>query len=163
MALGDAIASALMIAKGFSAEDFARSHPAGALGRRLLLNVENVMRTGDNLPVVHTGTMATEAIHIMAKQHLGLFVVVDDNNVPVGIFTEGDLCREIQSGIDFRSLTVDEVMTRTPKTITPEASAYAAMKEIKDFKINQLIVVDAEDGKLLGILHVQDLIAKKVN
>lgn len=163
MALGDAIASALMIAKGFSAEDFARSHPAGALGRRLLLNVENVMRTGNNLPVVQTGTMATEAIQIMAKQHLGLFVVVDDNNVPVGIFTEGDLCRKIQSGIDFRNLTVDEVMTCAPKVITPEASAYTAMKEIKDHKINQLVVVDAENGKLLGILHVQDLIAKKVN
>lgn len=163
MALGDAIASALMVAKDFSAEDFARSHPAGALGRRLLLNVENVMRTGDSLPVVHTGTMATEAIQAMAKQHLGLFVVVDDNNVPVGIFTEGDLCREIQSGVDFRNLTVDEIMTHAPKIITPEASAYTAMKEIKEHKINQLVVVDAENGKLLGILHVQDLIAKKVN
>ena len=162
MALGDAIAGALMVARGFRAEDFARSHPAGALGRRLLLKVKDVMRVDDALPVVTTDDSATDALRKMADKHLGLFVVVDSEGIPFGLFTEGDLCRRIQSGVDFRELKAEEIVNISPICISPDESAYMALKLINEHQINQVLVIDPDNRKLVGIVHIQDLIAKKI-
>lgn len=161
MALGDALASALIVAKGFKREDFAKRHPAGALGRRLILCVTHVMRKGKDIPVVKLNTPAQEAIKVMAKHHLGSFIVVDECNKPVGVFTEGDLCRKIQDGLDLRNLTAEQIMTRNPKSVKENLAAYVALQEIKELKVNQLVVTD-EDNHLVGILHIQDLIASRL-
>ena len=117
MALGDAIAGALMVARHFSAEDFAKSHPAGALGRRLLLQVSDVMRTGDAVPVAKPDMPALDAIEILSRKRLGSFVVVDEAMHPVGIFTEGDLCRRMRDGFDFSKATAGDLMMTHPKSV----------------------------------------------
>lgn len=159
MALGDAIAGALMVAKNFHAEDFARSHPAGALGRRLLLKVSDVMRKTD-LPVVSTDVNGLEAISVMAKKHLGCFIVTEKEK-PVGIFTEGDLSRAIKDKVDFANTKASALMTRAPKVIHEEESAFTAMRTIREYQINQLVVVD-DQNCIVGMIHVHDLIAAKV-
>lgn len=161
MALGDAIAGALMVAKDFHAEDFARSHPAGALGRRLLLKVSDVMRPKDALPTVSVDVDGLEAISIMAKKHLGCFIVTE-NDTPVGIFTEGDLSRAIKDKVDFSKVNASQLMTTNPKIVREDESAFTAMRTIREHQINQLIVVDAL-GRLAGMVHVHDLIAAKVS
>lgn len=161
MVLGDAIAGALMVAKDFHAEDFARSHPAGALGRRLLLKVSDVMRDLSNLPCVSVESDGLNAIGVMAKKHLGCFIVTDDKK-PVGIFTEGDLSRAIKGKVDFSQTTAAKLMTANPKVIHEDESAFAAMRMIRDYQINQLIVVNAQN-QIVGMVHVHDLIAAKVS
>lgn len=161
MVLGDAIAGALMVAKNFHAEDFARSHPAGALGRRLLLKVNDVMHSLDELPCVSLETDGTEAIGIMAKKHLGCFIV-SDRQKPVGIFTEGDLSRAIKGKKDFSQMTAAKLMTADPKIIHEDESAFAAMRMIREHQINQLIVVN-DETQIVGMVHVHDLIAAKVS
>lgn len=161
MALGDAIAGALMVARHFSAEDFAKSHPAGALGRRLLLQVSDVMRTGDAVPVAKPDMPALDAIEILSRKRLGSFVVVDEAMHPVGIFTEGDLCRRMRDGFDFSKATAGDLMTTHPKSVSPTDSAYVALNEIHNRQVNQLLVCDAE-GRLVGVVHIQDLVAKKI-
>lgn len=161
MALGDAIAGALMVARHFSAEDFAKSHPAGALGRRLLLQVSDVMRTGDAVPVAKPDMPALDAIEILSRKRLGSFVVVDEAMHPVGIFTEGDLCRRMRDGFDFSKATAGDLMTTQPKSVSPTDSAYVALNEIHNRQVNQLLVCDAE-GRLVGVVHIQDLVAKKI-
>lgn len=161
MALGDAIAGALMVARHFSAEDFAKSHPAGALGRRLLLQVSDVMRTGDAVPVAKPDMPALDAIEILSRKRLGSFVVVDEAMHPVGIFTEGDLCRRMRDGFDFSKATAGDLMTTQPKSVLPTDSAYVALNEIHNRQVNQLLVCDAE-GRLVGVVHIQDLVAKKI-
>lgn len=160
MALGDALAGALMVAKSFTSEDFARSHPAGALGRRLLLNVSDVMRSND-IPVVHSADTLLDSVQIMADHHLGCIACVSSENIVEGIFTEGDLCRLLKSEIDIRTCKMFDVMTKTPKIISPEEPAHAALLMMKDNKVNSLLVVDDKKG-LLGIVHLQDLVAKKI-
>lgn len=159
MALGDAIACALMVAKGFSAEDFGRSHPAGALGRRLLLKVRDVMRV-EPLPVVWPDATAVEAIGALAASHLGCFIVID-NGRPVGIFTEGDLARAIREGQDFSRLRAKDIMTPNPKCVKASESAFVAMALIREYHINQIVALDDEDG-LAGLVHVHDLVAARV-
>lgn len=161
MALGDAIAGALMVARHFSAEDFAKSHPAGALGRRLLLQVSDVMRTGDAVPVAKPDMPALDAIEILSRKRLGSFVVVDEAMHPVGIFTEGDLCRRMRDGFDFSKATAGDLMMTHPKSVSPTDSAYVALNEIHNRQVNQLLVCDAE-GRLVGVVHIQDLVAKKI-
>lgn len=161
MALGDAIAGALMVARHFSAEDFAKSHPAGALGRRLLLQVSDVMRTGDAVPVAKPDMPALDAIEILSRKRLGSFVVVDEAMHPVGIFTEGDLCRRMRDGFDFSKATAGDLMTTQPKSVSPTDSAYVALNEIHNRQVNQVLVCDAE-GRLVGVVHIQDLVAKKI-
>lgn len=161
MALGDAIAGALMVARHFSAEDFAKSHPAGALGRRLLLQVSDVMRTGDAVPVAKPDMPALDAIEILSRKRLGSFVVVDEAMHPVGIFTEGDLCRRMRDGFDFSKATAGDLMTTQPKSVSPTDSAYVALNEIHNRQVNQLLVCDAK-GRLVGVVHIQDLVAKKI-
>ena len=161
LAMGDALAVACMHAKGFTKEDFARSHPGGALGRKLLTHVKDVMRTGNEVPVVRSGTTVLEATREITKKHIGMTAVVDNDNKVLGIFTEGDLRRLIEQRGDIRGVKIDEVMTSTPATITPEAMAASAAKIIDDRMINQLLVIDNE-RHLVGALHIHDLMASKV-
>lgn len=160
MALGDAIACACMKAKNFSREDFGRSHPAGALGRRLLLKVRDVMRT-EQLPYVKEDTMLLEAIDVLSKCHLGVVVALDENSKAVGIFTEGDLCRLLRTRDSIKALRFSDVMTLNPRTVNIDAPAHAALHAIQEAHINQLVVLDNQ-GSCCGIVHVQDLIANKI-
>ncbi|MPT29225.1 MAG: KpsF/GutQ family sugar-phosphate isomerase [Achromobacter sp.] len=161
LALGDALAVACLEARGFGPQDFARSHPGGALGRRLLTHVRNVMREGDALPVVALGTPVSQALEVMSAKGMGMTVVCDPRRRPVGIFTDGDLRRLIARYGDIRSLTVEAGMTRSPRSINPDALAVEAARQMDELRLNHMLVLDA-DGALLGALHMHDLMAAKV-
>ncbi len=161
LVLGDAIAVACLEARGFSREDFARSHPGGALGRRLLTFVRDVMRQGAALPIVHANTPITDALAEMSAKGMGMTIVVDDKHAPVGIFTDGDLRRLIVRRGDTRSLTVADGMTPRPKTVSPGALAIEVATIMDANRLNQMLVVD-DTGLLLGALHMHDLLAAKV-
>ncbi|MCU1715649.1 KpsF/GutQ family sugar-phosphate isomerase [Pseudomonas sp. 5P_3.1_Bac2] len=157
LVLGDALAIALLEARGFTAEDFAFSHPGGALGRRLLLKVANVMHSGDALPCVHRGTSLREALLEMTEKGLGMTVVVDDDGRLAGIFTDGDLRRALDRNIDVRQASIDEVMTAGGKVARAEMLAAEAVKIMEDHKINSLPVVD-EHNKPIGAFNLGDLL-----
>lgn len=161
LALGDALAVSCLSAKGFQKEDFARSHPGGALGRRLLLHVKDVMRTGDDLPKVGRDVLVLDAVREITKKHIGMTAVVDSNDEVVGIFTEGDLRRLIEKIGDIRSVKMVDVMTPNPHCIQAEELAAAAARKLQEFQCNQLLVVDKE-GRLIGALHTHDLMQAKV-
>lgn len=161
LVLGDAIAVACLEARGFSREDFARSHPGGALGRRLLTLVRDVMRQGDALPIVHISTPVAEALAEMSAKGMGMTIVVDDQRQPVGIFTDGDLRRLISRHGDIRPLTMAAGMTPNPRSIGPGALAVEAATVMDAGRLNQMLVVD-DTGLLLGALHMHDLLAAKV-
>ena len=161
MALGDAIAGACMVAKNFSREDFARSHPAGALGRRLLLKVQDVMRS-KSLPVVQPITPLLDAIEVLSKGRLGVVFAAAADQRPVGIFTEGDLCRLLRKSVDLSNIELRDIMKANLKSVSPKAPAHAALHLIQENQINQLAVVDDDTQQLCGIIHVQDLIARKI-
>jgi arabinose-5-phosphate isomerase len=162
LALGDALALALLDARGFSAEDFARAHPGGALGRRLLTRVSDVMRTGRDLPIVPIGATLTEAIVEMSGKGMGMTTVVDADGVVAGIFTDGDLRRLLEHSGDVGGRRVAEVMTRTPRTISPDALAIDCVERMETPpKVTQLLVTDAR-GALVGALHVHDLFRARV-
>ena len=160
LAMGDALAVACMHAKGFTKEDFARSHPGGALGRRLLTHVRDVMRTGEAVPAVRMDATVLEAVREITKKHIGMTAVVDGDSHVAGIFTEGDLRRLIEARGDIRNVCIADVMTRTPATISPDAMAASAAKILDERLINQLLVVDNE-GRLAGALHIHDLMSAK--
>jgi arabinose-5-phosphate isomerase len=161
LALGDALAVALLDARGFGPEDFARSHPGGTLGRRLLTHVSDVMRTGDAIPsVVQTATFA-EAMIEMSKKSMGMTAVVDTTGMVLGIFTDGDLRRALNRPLDIRVLPIIEIMTRAPRTITANKLAAEAVKIMESNKVNQLLVVDP-NGLLVGALNMHDLFRAKV-
>ncbi|UFQ98419.1 KpsF/GutQ family sugar-phosphate isomerase [Pseudomonas wenzhouensis] len=157
LVLGDALAIALLEARGFTAEDFAFSHPGGALGRRLLLKVENVMHAGDALPRVHRGTSLRDALLEMTQKGLGMTVVLETDGRLAGIFTDGDLRRTLDRGIDARQALIDEVMTPHGKTARAEMLAAEALKIMEDNKINALVVVDDLDNPV-GALNMHDLL-----
>jgi arabinose-5-phosphate isomerase len=161
LALGDALAVALLEARGFSSEDFARSHPKGRLPRQALVHVADVMRKGDEVPVVASGASGLQAIAEITRGRLGMTTVVDANRRVKGVFTDGDLRRALEKGIDFSRVTVDEVMTRSPRALRPDALAVEAVQLMEAHKINQLPVVDA-DGALIGALNMHDLFRAKV-
>lgn len=161
LALGDALAVSCLEAKGFKKEDFARSHPGGALGRRLLVHVRDLMRTGDALPKVLAGTSVLEAIREITRKHIGMTAVTDASDRVLGIFTEGDLRRLIEKTGDIRTLKIDDVMTRTPKTVPPDILASQAARILDETLCNQLLVTDPE-GRLIGALHVHDLMTAKI-
>ena len=161
LALGDALAVACLSAKGFSKEDFARSHPGGALGRRLLIHVRDIMRQGDAVPRVTADIRLLDAIREITAKHIGMTAVVDADDHVIGIFTEGDLRRLIEKVGDVRNLIMRDVMTPNPHTIGPDELAASAVKALEAHQCNQLLVVDA-DGKLLGALHMHDLMDAKV-
>lgn len=161
LALGDALAVACLSAKGFRKEDFARSHPGGALGRRLLIHVEDVMRCGEAVPSVTPETLMLEEVREITRKHIGMTAVVDHERKVVGIFTEGDLRRLIERVGDIRNVKIGDVMTRSPHTIGANELAAAAAKQLEQFQCNQLLVTDAE-GRLIGALHMHDLMEAKV-
>ena len=161
LAMGDALAVACMHAKGFTKEDFARSHPGGALGRRLLTHVKDVMRMGEAVPVVRAGTTVLDATREITKKHIGMTAVVDADNTVLGIFTEGDLRRLIEARGDIRGVRIDDVMTKTPATVSADAMAASAAKIIDERMINQLLVID-EERHLIGPLHIHDLMSAKI-
>ncbi|MFT0532693.1 KpsF/GutQ family sugar-phosphate isomerase [Castellaniella hirudinis] len=161
LVLGDAIAVACLEARGFSRDDFARSHPGGALGRRLLTTVADVMRSGAALPRVAPDTPIPDALAEMSAKGMGMTIVLDSQRHPIGIFTDGDLRRMIAQHGDIRALPVAAGMSHHPRTIAPTAPAIEAARLMDDHKLNQMLVLDA-DGLLLGALHMHDLLAAKV-
>lgn len=161
LALGDALALVLLDLRGFSAEDFARSHPGGSLGRRLLIRVEDVMRTGQDLPAVPLGTPVTEAFKIISAKRMGMTAVVDAQGKAVGIFTDGDLRRVLSQGVDVRSMTIDQVMSANPKSIDAQKLASEVAHLMDTTRINHLLVNDA-NGKLIGAVGIHDLLESKI-
>ncbi|MBZ5793422.1 KpsF/GutQ family sugar-phosphate isomerase [Burkholderia contaminans] len=161
LALGDALAVAVLDARGFGSEDFARSHPGGALGRRLLTYVRDVMRSGDDVPSVGLDASLSDALFQITAKRLGMTAVVDAGGKVVGIFTDGDLRRVLARDDDFRTLSITDVMTRDPRTIAPDHLAVEAVELMERYRINQMLVVDA-DGALIGALNMHDLFSKKV-
>ena len=161
LALGAAMAVALLEARGFGPEDFASSHPGGALGRRLLTHVSDVMRTGAALPTVPEHAPLAEAILEITRKRMGMTAVLSPEGAVAGIFTDGDLRRLLERNGDIRSLKVSEVMSRSPATIGPGALAAEAVKIMEDRRISQLLVVDAQH-RLAGALHIHDLLTAKV-
>jgi arabinose-5-phosphate isomerase len=161
LALGDALAIALLDAKGFGADDFARSHPGGSLGRRLLTHVRDVMRQGADVPAVAETASMRDTILEMTRGRIGMTAVVDTGHRVIGVFTDGDLRRTLDRLDDFHSARLADVMTRKPRTIAPEKLAIEAVQVMEEFKVNQILVVDA-DGKLVGALNMHDLFRAKV-
>ncbi|WP_454667040.1 KpsF/GutQ family sugar-phosphate isomerase [Acinetobacter calcoaceticus] len=163
LVLGDALAVALLEARGFTADDFARSHPAGALGKRLLLHVKHLMHTGEELPKVSPNTPMNQVLYEISNKRLGLTTIVDDEEHLLGIFTDGDLRRLIdkQQGFDV-NLPVSEVMTKKPSTISQEARAVEALQQLNLKKISQFVVVD-DQNKVIGVISMHDLIQAGVN
>lgn len=161
LVLGDALAVACLEARGFSREDFARSHPGGALGRRLLTYVRDIMRTGNALPIVHENTPIPDALAVMSAKGMGMTIVNNDQNIATGIFTDGDLRRLIAQTGDIRHLPVKSGMTPNPRSISPDALAVNAASIMDEHRIHQMLVLDA-NGLLLGALHMHDLLAAKV-
>ncbi len=161
LAMGDALAVALLDARGFKAEDFARSHPGGALGRKLLTHVNDVMRSGDAVPKVGASASFSELMREMSAKGLGATAVVDADTRVLGIFTDGDLRRLVEKGIDLRATTAAEVMHPGPKTIARAALAVEAVELMEQNRITSVLVVD-ENGVLCGALNSNDLMRAKV-
>jgi Predicted sugar phosphate isomerase involved in capsule formation len=163
LALGDALAVALLDARGFTSDDFARSHPAGALGKRLLLHVKHLMHTGEDLPKVSPETPMNKVLYEISNKRLGLTTIVDENDTLLGIFTDGDLRRLIdkQQGFDV-NMKVSEVMIKNPLTISQEERAVHALERMNEKKITQFVVVD-DANKVIGIISMHDLIQAGVN
>lgn len=156
LAMGDALAVALLKSRGFTAEDFARSHPSGILGKRLLLRVSDVMRSGDRVPAVKADVSLRDGLMQMTDKGLGMTAIVDDNLTIRGIFTDGDLRRTLDSGADIHKTKIRDVMHADCKTTTADMLAAEALHILEENKITSLLVVD-EDGKLVGALNIHDL------
>ena len=161
MAMGDALAVALLDARGFGTEDFARSHPGGALGRKLLTHVGDVMRSGDAVPRVGADASFSELMREMSFKGLGATAIVDEEGRAIGIFTDGDLRRKVETGADLRALTAADVMHPGPRTLRADALAVEAAELMEDHRITSVLVVDAA-GLLIGALTINDLMRAKV-
>jgi arabinose-5-phosphate isomerase len=161
LAMGDALAVALLDARGFREEDFARSHPGGALGRRLLTHVRDVMRSGDALPMVKPDVLLPQALLEVTRKGMAMTAVVDDQQYLIGIFTDGDLRRLIELGKDFSRSPISEVMRANPRVVGPDQLAVEAVELMEEFRINQVLVTEA-NGTLVGALHIHDLTRAKV-
>src|SRR5450830_1432854 len=161
LALGDALAVALLDARGFKAEDFARSHPGGSLGRKLLTHVSDVMRSGDAVPHVGPHASFSDLMREMSVKGLGATAVVDDHLNVLGIFTDGDLRRLVEQGIDLRATTARQVMHPKPRTISSNALAVEAVELMEHYRITSVLVLDTA-GKLCGALNSNDLMRAKV-
>ena len=160
LALGDALAVALLDARGFGAEDFARSHPGGSLGRKLLIRIRDVMRTGENVPSVQPQATIAQATQEISRGGIGMTAIVDPNQQLLGIFTDGDLRRMIVRGNPLQGLAVGEVMTKAPRVVSPDKLVAEAVEMMEKYKINQIPVVD-ENGMLIGALNMHDLFDAK--
>lgn len=157
LVLGDALAVSLLDARGFGPDDFAVSHPAGRLGRRLLVHVSDVMHAGEALPLVRSGASLREALLEMSVKGLGMTAVLDGDEKLLGVFTDGDLRRALDHTLDLHTVTVDEVMNRTPRTIGAQRLAAEAAQMLDTQRINGLLVLD-ESGRLVGALNMHDLL-----
>jgi arabinose-5-phosphate isomerase len=156
LAVGDALAVTLLKARGFTEEDFARSHPAGNLGRRLLLHVKDVMRTGADVPMVRKDATLAEGLMEVTRKGLGMTAIVDETNRVLGVFTDGDLRRALDRAADLHATPMDQVMTRQAKTVEPSTLAAEAVHLMEINRITSLVVVD-ENGRAVGALNVHDL------
>jgi arabinose-5-phosphate isomerase len=162
LVMGDALAIALLEARGFTSEDFARSHPAGSLGRRLLLHISDIMHTGEGIPTVPPNASLTQALMEMTRKHLGMTAVIDSNRRLLGVFTDGDLRRALDDdGVDLRGATVAELMTRGPKTIGTDKLAIEAAQLMEKHQIHALLVVN-DDQQVVGALNIHDLLRARV-
>jgi arabinose-5-phosphate isomerase len=162
LGMGDALAVALLEARGFTPEDFARSHPAGSLGRRLLLHISDVMHAGTEVPRVGLDATAREALVEMSRKRLGMTAVVDADDRLLGVFTDGDLRRALDDAqLDLRSVPVKELMAHKPKTIGAQQLAVEAAHLMEAHKINALVVVD-EHNRVVGALNIHDLLRARV-
>jgi arabinose-5-phosphate isomerase len=157
LAMGDALAVALLEARGFTPEDFAMSHPGGSLGRRLLLKIADVMHGGVRLPIVSENATLSEALLEMTRKGLGMTAVVDAQGAVLGVFTDGDLRRVLDAGVDVRTVRITEVMTRGGKSIGPQQLAAEAVALMEQHKITSLLVKDAS-ARLVGVVHMHDLL-----
>ena len=157
LAMGDALAVALLESRGFTEEDFARSHPGGALGRRLLLLIDELIHTGERTPRVMSNTPLSDALVEMTRKGLGMTAVVDEHNKLLGVFTDGDLRRAIDNRLDVHTAVINDVMTPDCKTIQPGILAAEALQIMDDMKINALPVIN-EDNELIGALNMHDLL-----
>ena len=157
LALGDALAVSLLETRGFTREDFARSHPAGQLGRRLLLHIRDVMHDGDALPRVGADASLAEAIVEITAKRLGMSAIVDEGDHILGVFTDGDLRRTLARGLDTGATRIEDVMTRDPRTIGPDALAVEAVSLMQTHSIQGLLVAD-DQGRLIGALNFNDLL-----
>jgi arabinose-5-phosphate isomerase len=161
LAMGDALAVALLDARGFQAEDFQRSHPGGRLGRKQLMHVSEVMRQLDETPKISTAASLQEALLEMTAKRMGMVVTLDSANQVAGIFTDGDLRRLLEKTTNLEGITLEQVITSAPRTIPPELLAEEAIEMMEKHRINHLVVTDPQ-GKLLGALNLHDLFAAKV-
>ena len=161
LVLGDALAVALLEARGFTADDFARSHPAGSLGRRLLLHIRDVMHAGEDIPSVPDTATVGDALMEMSRKRLGMTAVIDADGRLAGLFTDGDLRRTLDAGTDVRGARIVDVMTSNPKTIDEEALAVEAAQLMEAHKINALLVINA-DRQVVGALNIHDLLRARV-
>ncbi len=161
LALGDALAVALLDAKGFGAEDFARSHPGGSLGRRLLTHVSDIMRSGERLPMVRENAMLGDAVLEISKKGVGMTAIVDVEQRVLGIYTDGDLRRTLERKLDFNSTPIHGVMSANPRCISPGSLAAEAVQQMEQYNISQMLVVDGQN-KLVGALNMHDLLHAKV-
>jgi len=161
LAMGDALAVSLLDARGFREEDFARSHPGGALGRRLLTHVRDVMRSGDAIPAVTPDVSLSAALMEITRKGMAMTAVVDQDFKPIGVFTDGDLRRLLERGEDFRGFSIADVMHANPRTVHPDQLAVDAVQLMEEFRINQVLVADS-GGVLVGALHIHDLTRAKV-
>lgn len=157
LVMGDALAVSLLESRGFTAEDFARSHPAGQLGKRLLLHIHDIMHSGDEIPLVAANASVSEAIVEMTKKRLGMVVIAGADRKIQGVFTDGDLRRALEHTVDPHRTTVGEIMTKNGKTIESGALAAEAVQMLQQYKIQGLMVVDG-DARLIGVLNFNDLL-----
>jgi arabinose-5-phosphate isomerase len=157
LVMGDALAVALLEARGFTAEDFALSHPGGSLGRKLLLRIKDLMHTENRIPTVNTAALLTQALMEMTQKGFGMTAVVDNSNKLIGIYTDGDLRRTLDAGLDIHKTNIEQVMTKNCKTITPCMLAAEALQIMQTYKITCLLVVE-KDNTLIGVIHLHDLL-----
>jgi arabinose-5-phosphate isomerase len=157
LVLGDAMAISLLQARGFTKEDFALSHPGGALGRKLLLLLEDIMHSGNDLPKVSPQALVRDALLEISQKGLGMTTIVDEDNTLLGLFTDGDLRRILDKRIDIHNARIDEVMTHNPTTASPKTLAVEGLNLMQEKRINGLVLVDAQN-KLVGALNMHDLL-----
>ena len=161
LVMGDAIAITLLNARGFTPEDFAKSHPSGALGRRLLTLVSNIMKLGDDIPIVSKETSLLDSLLVMSQKSLGMVLITDKNNTLLGIFTDGDLRRALEKNINFQNLSIKDVMTQNCKSIQPDKPAIIALQMMEEYSLNSLPVVDS-DNQVIGAINMHTLMQAKV-
>jgi len=160
LVMGDAIAITLLNARGFTPEDFAKSHPSGTLGRRLLTLVSNIMKSGDDIPIVSKETSLIDSLLVMSQKALGMVLITDNNNL-LGIFTDGDLRRVLEKNINFQNLSIKDVMTQNCKSIQPNKPALIALQMMEEYSLNSLPVVDS-DNQVIGAINMHTLMQAKV-